>query len=88
MHYLNDKGVYYNKLAYLVFSSIISQPEYKLSKLINSQSILLNLLTPIISDIIFDRWMEILTSMFPYYPFKKLLLSTYIKNYTVIYNEK
>jgi hypothetical protein len=58
----------------------------KLTKNINSRSILLNILNPKISTHIIDEWLEIFFTLFSYYPFKKLLLATYIKNFSILYD--
>lgn len=69
-----------------MFESKISA-ELPVSKNINNRSILTNLLSPrVAKNIYIDSWMELFFNMFQYYPFKKLLLSTYMKGFSIIYD--
>lgn len=85
---MNEKGVYYNKLTCILFGSRIPS-EIVVSKNINSRSILANLLSPRVArHLAIDSWMDLFFSMFQYYPFKKLLLATYMNNFSMIYSEE
>ena len=85
---MNEKGVYYNKLTCILFGSRIPS-DIVVSKNVNSRSILANLLSPRIArHLAIDSWMDLFFSMFQYYSFKKLLLSTYMNNFSMIYSEE
>lgn len=83
--YINKKGVYYNKLTYLLLSSRIPE-QLVVSKNINNRTILVNILSPKLSKHLnINEWIDFFFLLFPYYPFKKFLLSSYIKSFSIIY---
>ena len=84
--FLNSKGVYFNKLTWMLFQRILPQGRFTITININSRNILTNLLHPKISESNLKDWVDLFMIMFQFYPFKQLLLRTYINNFSLIYD--
>ncbi len=59
-----------------------------MSKNVNNRTILANILSPKIAKYLdIEHWIDLFFTMFPYYPFKKFLLTIYMKNFSIIYGD-
>ncbi len=76
---VNELGLQYTKLLTLSFQSSLPKDTHYVSHLLNERSLMGCMLTYNLMGDQIVEWSTIFIAMFPYYSFKKLLLSSYIE---------